>query len=144
LAQSWRDAAMSLTPDMTTRLGTLVRAHMAEAKRQIVSMPRAGPGVADEDARQLVHNLHLALLEDLEGKGTEQRERFVEDATQACAAAGVSCDTLVKGIIRSCTVLLADVLPELPAEARTPVGRWMGEFLGAFVCEVIESYGRAQ
>ena len=134
---------MSLTAEMTTRLATLVRAHMAEAKRQIVSMPRAGPGIADEDARQLVNNLHLALLEDLEGKGTEQREMFVDEATPACAAAGVPCETLVKGIIRSCTVLLADVLPELDAEARTPAGRWMGEFLGTFVCEVIESYGRA-
>jgi hypothetical protein len=114
---------------------------MSETRAQILTMPRAGPGVGAEDARQLTHALYLALIEHLEGTGHANRDSFIEDALPAAKAAGMPVETLINGIVRAYTVLVAHVLHELAPDNRDAAGQWIGEFAGALVCDVVRGFG---
>jgi hypothetical protein len=122
-------------------LAASIRAHLEEARQQVVDMPRAGPAVNSEDARQMIRAIYVALLEHLDGTGTTSRDAFIEDVARASSAAGVPAQTLIVGVIRAYMVLVAHVSHELAPEVREAAGRHVGEFAGRLVSDLVRVYG---
>jgi hypothetical protein len=128
----------------TAPLAAAIRAHLEEAREQIATMPRIGPAVGTEDARQMTRAIFLALLEHVDGTGTANRDAFIDDAVPASNAAGVPAQTLIVGIIRAYVVLMASVSHELAPEVREATGRLVGEFVGRLVCDVVRVFGESR
>jgi hypothetical protein len=129
------------TKPFAAPLAAAVRAHLTESLTQIGVMPRAGPGLQAEDARQITTAMYLALLELLEGRGRESRDAFIEDVMPACKVSGMTLETAIKGIARAYIVLVANVSHELSPDTRDAAGQWVGEFVGPLICDVVRVFG---
>jgi hypothetical protein len=87
--------------------------------------------------------IYLALLEHLEGTGSGSRHAFLEDVVREARAAGVPVETLIVGIVRAYSVLVSSVSHELAPQVREATGRFVGEFAGRLVCDVVRVFGEA-